>query len=155
GDGYYNRHSPQQAEIAAMSEDALRRAVESLPTTPSAPVVVDYGSSQGRNSTGPMRVVLDALRARLPAPAPVHVVHTDLASNDWSTLFRTVFGPDGYLTGHEAVFPSAIGRSFYERLLPDATVTIGWSGTSVLWLDGRPDVGPGNLFSSLATGEDG
>src|SRR5262249_21381129 len=56
--------------------------------------------------------------------------------------------------GDDAVFPSAIGRSFYEPLLPEATVAIGWSGTSVLWLDGRPDVGPGNLFSSLATGDD-
>src|SRR5262249_50857464 len=97
GDGYYNRHSPQHAEIGTMSEDALRRAVESLPTTLTAPVVVDYGSSQGRNSIGPMRLVLAALRARMPALAPVRVVHTDLASNDWSTLFRTVFGPDGYL----------------------------------------------------------
>ena len=154
GDGFYNAHSPQQAEVAAMSEDALRRAVEMLPASVNATVIADYGCSQGGNSIRPMRVVLDAMRQRTPIPAPLSVVHCDLPRNDWSTLFETVFGPNSYLDDHELVFPSAIGRSFYEPLFPEATVAVGWSGTSVLWLSGRPDVGGGNLFSRLAAGED-
>ena len=154
GDGFYNAHSPQQAEVAAMSEDALRRAVEMLPASVNATVIADYGCSQGGNSIRPMRVVLDAMRQRTPIPAPLSVVHCDLPRNDWSTLFETVFGPNSYLDDHELVFPSAIGRSFYEPLFPEATVAVGWSGTSVLWLSGRPDVGGGNLFSRLAAGGD-
>lgn len=154
GDGYYNAHSPQQGAIAATAEDALRRAVRSLPDPLTASVIADYGCSQGRNSIGPVKVLLDELGRRAGEPRPWSVVHNDVPGNDWTTFFATVFGDDGYLSEHEAVFPSAIGRTFYEQLLPDSSVAVGWSGTSVLWLSGRPDVGPDNLFSPIATGED-
>jgi hypothetical protein len=150
GEGYYNRHSPQQAEIATMSQDALRRAVESLPRAITASIVADYGSSQGRNSMGPVRVMLAGLRDRHPVPAPLTVAHVDLPDNDWPTLFETVAGPDSYLVGQHAVYPVAIGRSFYEQVLADSSVAIGWSGTSVQWLSARPDLGPDNMFSDLA-----
>jgi hypothetical protein len=154
GDGYYNAHSPQQAAIAAMSEAALRRAASSLPDSVTASVIADYGCSQGRNSIGPVRVLLDELRRRSDESQPWSVVHNDLPGNDWTTLFATVLGTDSYLTDHEDVYPSAIGRSFYDQVLPDGSVAVGWSGTSVLWLSRRPDVGPDNLFSVLATGDD-
>ena len=154
GGGYYNAHSPQQAEIAEASLEAVRRAAEAVPASVTAATIVDYGSSQGRNSVAPLRAIIAGLRAGRAARGPLTVVHTDLPSNDWTTLFETAFGPDGYAAGDDGVFPMAIGRSFYERLLPDASVAAGWSGTAVLWLSRRPDVGPGNLFGSLATGED-
>lgn len=154
GDGYYNEHSPQQGAIAVASADALRRAVAALPRTVTASVIADYGCSQGANSIAPIRTILDALAERGAPASSWQVVHTDLPANDWSTLFATVFGPGSYLRPGEAVYPSAIGRSFYEPLLPEGSVAVGWSGTSALWLSGRPEVGPGNVFSPLATGED-
>jgi hypothetical protein len=153
GGGYYNAHSPQQAEIAAASLDAVRRAAEAVPASVTAGTIVDYGSSQGRNSVEPLRAIIAGLRAHRPG-TPLTVVHTDLPSNDWTTLFETAFGAQGYLRDARDVFPMAIGRSFYERLLPDASVAMGWSGTAVLWLSRRPEVGPRNLFSSLASGTD-
>ncbi len=153
GDGYYNAHSPQQAEIAAASLEAVRRAAAAVPASVTAGTVVDYGSSQGRNSVEPLRAIIAGLRAGRPG-APLTVVHADLPANDWTTLFETVFGAGGYLRDAPDVFPMAVGRSFYERLLPDASVAMGWSGTAVQWLSRRPDVGPRNLFSSLAAGAD-
>lgn len=154
GDGFYNAHSPQQAASSALAEGALRAAAAAVPASVTASVVADYGCSQGRNSLGPVAAILEELDRGRGRPTAWSVVHTDLPGNDWATFFATVFGPDSYLTSHPGAFPSAIGRSFYEPLLQEASVAVGWSGTSVLWLSARPDVGPGNLFSPLATGED-
>jgi hypothetical protein len=77
-------------------------------------IVADYGSSQGRNSLGPLGAAIGVLRERADADRPISVVHTDLPGNDFSALFQTVAAdPDSYLRGDANVFPYAIGRSFY------------------------------------------
>jgi hypothetical protein len=96
-----------------------------------------------------VREIVTAVRRR--RDDDLTVVHTDHPSNDWQTLFATVYGsPTSYLVGVTGVYPAAIGRSFYDQLLPTGSVVAGWSATAVLWLSERPAVGPGNLFSFLA-----
>jgi hypothetical protein len=51
--------------------------------------IVEYGSSQGRNSMAPMRMAIDALRFQ-SGPAPIEIVHTDLPSNDFLALFEAL-----------------------------------------------------------------
>src|SRR5262245_38322692 len=120
GEGFYNQHSPQQLEVADFLLGVLQRAVRSLPPALRATTIADYGASQGSNSMHPVHVAIDALRAR--DPVDVTVVHTDLPTNDWSTLFATIYGPTGYLVDLDGVYPQVVGRSFYERLLPAGTV---------------------------------
>jgi hypothetical protein len=57
-------------------------------------------------------------------------VHTDLAANRFSTLFETVSTDPNTYAGPD-VYTYAIGRSFYERLFPAASVMLGWSATAV------------------------
>jgi hypothetical protein len=67
------------------------------------------------------------------------VVHTDLPGNDFSALFQTLADdPESYLRGDPAVFASAVGRSFYEQILPAGSVTLGWSSWAVQWLSRVP-----------------
>lgn len=153
GDGFYNVHSPQQSEVADILLGVLQRALASLPPAMEAVTIADYGASQGANSMRPIGEIIAALRAH--RHTPLTVVHTDLASNDWATLFATIYdAPGSYLADVSDVYPHAIGRSFYHQLLPDRTVAAGWSSTAVLWLSARPEVGPGNLFSELADADD-
>ena len=71
------------------------------------------------------------------------VVHTDLADNDFTALFHTLAADaDSYLGRDPLVFASAIGRSFYERLLPPGSVTLGWCSWAVQWLSRTPGVIP-------------
>jgi hypothetical protein len=109
GDGFYNAHSPQQAEVAAMSEDALRRAVEMLPASVNATVIADYGCSQGGNSIRPMRVVLDAMRQRTPIRSAVGSPPTCPQRLEHSG--RTVFGPNSCLDDHESSLRRSDDRS--------------------------------------------
>ena len=62
-----------------------------------------------------------------------------MAENDFTALFRTLANdPNSYLRGDAAVFCSAIGRSFYEQILPANSVTLAWSSWAVQWLSRVP-----------------
>jgi hypothetical protein len=50
------------------------------------------------------------------------------------------------------VFPAAIGRSFYENVLPPGSVHLGWSSYAAVWLSRIPTLIPGHFFSALSTG---
>jgi hypothetical protein len=141
GKGAYNRHSEVQR---AGSSPALplfeRAAVEALlPPSPETIVIADYGSSQGHSSFGPMAAAIRVLRLRVEAERPISVVHTDLPSSDFSTLFQALEkDPESYLQSDSASFASAVGRSFYEQILPPASVTLGWCTWAVQWLSHAP-----------------
>ena len=60
--------------------------------------------------------------------------------------------PDRYTLDEANVFPCAIGRSFYEQVLPPESVHIGWSSYAAVWLRRAPCLIPGHFFPPLATG---
>jgi hypothetical protein len=152
GGGQYNAHASAQAASAAFGADLLRAAATSAPVGPAGAVtVVDYGASEGRNSLGPLSAAVDAIREARGADQPVWVVHTDLPDNDFSSLFRTVADDPGTYR-RPGVYTAAVGRSFYEQLLPDASVGLGWSSIAVHWLRAVP--GPlDGFWPSTATAE--
>jgi SAM dependent carboxyl methyltransferase len=154
GSGFYNEHSAQQQEAAAAGIAMLRASACEIPVAGDGPIVVaDYGASQGKNSLHPLRAAIEEIRGRDGAgQVDVTVVHTDLPDNDFASLFETVaHDPETYAgTG---VFTYAAGRSFYEQLFPDGTVSLGWSATAVVWLRKTPCPLPDHLFSYAATGD--
>lgn len=155
GQGAYNRHAAQQAAggtwALPLLEQAAKRVV--LPPANTPAVIVDYGSSQGKNSLRPMRAAIGVLRQRLGDQVPISVVHTDLPGNDFSSLFHTLENdPDSYLRDQPAVFASAVGRSFYHRLFPENYVTLGWSAYAVLWPSRVPALIPGHFYSTRSSG---
>jgi hypothetical protein len=128
--GGYNRGSSVQTAGLSPAVPLFERAARTVPlaNAPEPIVIADYGSSQGRNSLGPMSAAIRALRGRTGRDRAISVVHTDLAGNDFSALFQTLADdPDSYLRDDSAIFASAIGRSFYEQILPSGTITLGWS----------------------------
>src|SRR5262249_16668195 len=117
---------------------------------PEAPLIVaDYGSSQGRNSLGPLGAAIGVLRERSGADRPICVVHTDLPGNDFSALFQIIANdPESYLQGDASIFPFAIGRSFYGSLFPPGSVTLGWSSWAVHWMRRAPAEVPDHIHHS-------
>ena len=106
GHGFYNKHSHEQARANMY---ALPLIVEAINRIDLAQIggefrIADYGSAQGQNSLLPMKTAIAQIRARAAKSSgttiPIDVTHTDLPTNDWSTLFQTVlFSPDSYLAG--------------------------------------------------------
>lgn len=67
----------------------------------------------------PIELALDRLGLRTGQGRDVMVAHSDLPHSDFASLFATIqSAPDSDLRGRSNVFSSAIGRSFYDRLLP-------------------------------------
>jgi hypothetical protein len=156
GRGAYNRHAELPASGGAFALPHFERAVRTLPLdTSDQPIVIaDYGSSQGKNSLAPMRIAIEALRTRRGPDRPIVVYHVDLPANDFNALFETLQDdPERYVLNQPNVFPCAIGRSFYENVLPPGGVHIGWSSYAAMWVSRIPTRIPGHFFVLRSAGE--
>ncbi len=125
----------------ALFEQAARQVP--LPKPPQPVVVADYGAATGHNSLKPMAAAIEVLRARTSHDHAILVAHTDVPDNDFTALFRTLSDdPDSYLNNDAASFTSAIGRSFYQQILPTGTVNLGWTSWAIQWLSQVPEGAP-------------
>jgi hypothetical protein len=141
GHGAYNRSSHVQASGLSSAVPLFEQAAKTVASAAmEEPIVVaDYGSSEGHNSFGPLKVAIGALRERVGRERAISIVHTDLPANDFTVLFQSLASdPNSYLLGDPAVFPFAVGRSFYEQILPPESVALGWSSWAVQWLSHAP-----------------
>jgi hypothetical protein len=155
GEGAYNRHAKLPAVGAATAMPLLEKAVQRVPLDASdRPVVIaDYGSSQGKNSMAPMQIAIRGLRKRIGPNRPISVYHIDQPKNDFKSLFEVLDAdPDRYVAEEPNVFPAAIGRSFYENVLPPSSVDLGWSSYAAVWLSRIPALIPGHFIYVRSTG---
>jgi hypothetical protein len=110
-----------------------------IPAAPQPITIADYGAATGYNSLLPIGAAVGVLRGRTRPDHPILVSHTDLPGNDFTALFTTITeDPDSYLTKDSASFVSAVGRSFYQQILPSETVALGWSSWATHWLSRAP-----------------
>jgi hypothetical protein len=157
GSPRYTESSRLQAaglpEAVALFEQAA--GVVPLPAAPLPIVIADYGASTGHNSLMPIGAAIRTLRGRTRKEHAVLVTHTDIAENDFTTLFRTLSeDPDGYLRKDAATFASAIGRSFYGQILPSNSVTLGWSSWACQWLSNVPGPVPDHIVVARSQGQE-
>jgi hypothetical protein len=153
--GAYNKHAKLPAGGAALAMPLLEKAVQSVQLdTDGRPVIIaDYGSSQGKNSMAPVQLAVRGLRRRIGPNRAISVFHIDQPSNDFATLFSVLDAdPDRYVVGEPNVFPAAIGRSFYQSVLPPGSVHLGWSSYAAVWLSQIPTLIPGHFFPAHSTG---
>jgi hypothetical protein len=155
GQGAYNKYAKLPARGAALALPLFERAASNVELDGSdLPVVIaDYGSSQGKNSLAPIQAAIRILRHRLGPHRSISVYHIDQPSNDFRTLFEVLDAdPDRYTLGDPNVFPGAIGRSFYENVLPPNSVHLGWSSYAVVWLSSVPALIPDHFIPLRSTG---
>jgi hypothetical protein len=154
--GAYNKYAKLPADGAALALPHLEKAIREvgLGSGDEPIVIADFGSSQGKNSLAPIRAAIGAVRARLGPDQPIFVMHIDQAANDFNTLFDVLHrDPDRYALDDPNVFPSAIGRSFYENVLPSDHVHLAWSSYAVVWLSRAPALIPGHFIALRSAGE--
>ena len=136
GEGFYNKHSQQQAAALQSGLEVLREAMLDIPAHVFAQrthvTFCDFGASQGRNSVPPSRAFVDLALQR--GARAVHVLHQDLPSNDFNSLIRLMHSDEGYTAGRENVFTFATGGDFHHRVVADGSLVVGWSSTSCNWL---------------------
>jgi hypothetical protein len=101
-----------------------------------------------------MKVAIAGLRQRIGPERAISVFHVDQPSNDFNSLFEVLNADPGrYVADDPNVYPAAIGRSFYETVLPPASVHLGWSSYAAVWLSQVPTPIPGHFISVCTKGE--
>lgn len=137
----YTEASRLRAAGLAQAIAAFERAAEevTLPKPPQPIVIADYGAANGHNSLRPLSAAIAVLRRRTRHDHAILVAHTDVPGNDFATLFETVHDdPESYLHSDTATFTSAVGRSFYDQIVPSKTVNLGWTSWATQWLSRTP-----------------
>ena len=150
GRGAYNRFAKLPAGGAALAMPLWEQAVRAAAFDDSdRPVVIaDYGSSQGKNSMAPVGLAVQVLRSRLGTNRPIVAYHIDQPWNDFNSLFEVLQAdPNRYVADQPNVFPAAIGKSFYEQVLPAGSVDLGWSSYAAVWLSRVPAHVPGHFIA--------
>jgi len=154
--GSYNLHAKVPAGGGSLALPYLEEASQSCAlSSGSEPIVIaDYGASQGKNSLAPMRAAIRCLRTRIGNERAVMVVHVDQHANDFNTLFQVLHNDsERYSANDLNVFPSAIGRSFYESVFPGEQVDLGWCSYAAVWLSRIPALVPGHFLALASTGD--
>jgi hypothetical protein len=134
----YDEHSTAQGAAIGALAGGLDEAAASvvLPTHPRPVVLLDLGSSEGRNALGITARLAAGLR-RHP-DQPIQAVYSDLATNNFNRLFANLDEARRAGRLDSGVYTSASAGSFYTELAPPGTVHIATCFNSVLWLDRLP-----------------
>lgn len=158
GGGYYSATTRGAKDVIDNAASMLHDAVTALPDSDAArPIqIADFGTADGGTSKRTIATTVQAIRSRWPE-RQVMVTYTDLASNDWSQLFKTMQGLDGsqdtYWTPRNGVFVQGIGIGFHHQLMPDQSLDLGFSATAMHYVSERPCTIQGHVHHVGATGD--
>jgi SAM dependent carboxyl methyltransferase len=160
GHGFYNKNSHAQGKANTYGLPLLVQGINEIDLGEVGDEfrIADYGSAQGQNSLLPMKTAIEEIRnlaARSNKMAiPISVTHTDLPTNDWTTLFQTVlFSPNSYLFGERDLFCFGSGTSIYKQIFPPNHIALGYSAITEHWLSRKPCNIPNEIWSARATGQ--
>jgi hypothetical protein len=141
GRGFYDRNCNRQETVVARVESVLEDVINAvdIAAAPQPFTIVDYGCAEGRNSLRISNYMIRLLKER-GLRQEVHVIHNDLADNDFASLIDVVVdehrGRGGKLEPHcdGAVIRTLAPGSFYNQVASPQSVAFGLSTTSVHWL---------------------
>lgn len=144
GAGYYSANTVGAKYVIDKVADLVVEAVARMPRLADGQpfAIADFGAADGGTSMDMMRRLVGAVRATEPKRA-ISITYTDLPHNDFSTLFRLSQGLAGPATDRPlaetpALYIFGSGTSFYRQILPDNSLSFGFSATAMHWISKRP-----------------
>ncbi|KAG9406417.1 hypothetical protein AC1031_002738 [Aphanomyces cochlioides] len=150
GNGMYNNAAACQVAVVDLTAEFLKSAMERFVkhATPKASYcIADFGASQGQKSVQLIHHVLGHLQSSLPSDPhrEFFVIHEDQPANDFACLPKTLHSSASYIHARPNVYCGAI-KSFYERLMPTASVDVVVSYIAAHWLSKLPAPLPGPMI---------
>ncbi|XP_033758215.1 benzoate carboxyl methyltransferase-like [Pecten maximus] len=97
--------------------------------------VADVGTSDGSTSLNLLNDIIDKIRVDSGQCRELMIYYTDLPGNNFNRMFSVLqaglhFGPD--------VFYAAVGRTMFEKCLPDNSTDLIFSSIAAMYLSKRP-----------------
>ncbi len=102
----------------------------------------DFGSADGGTSQELWYNLIRFVRMR-GDQRPIEIIYTDLASNDFSTLFKTMQGMGenadlAYQKEFKNVYVHACGTGFHRQLVASGTLSLAFSATAMHYISEKP-----------------
>ena len=142
--GYYSDSTRGAKDVIDNASGMLMDAIAALPepSTNRALNIADFGAADGGTSKKSIRSSVAAMRGKFP-DRQIVVTYTDLASNDFSTLFKSMQGLESndentYYKEFDGVFVHACGIGFHNQLMPDRSLDLGFSATAMHYISEKP-----------------
>jgi hypothetical protein len=152
--GFYDAHSEYQRRVVQAGAAALERVVASLELDQEGEplAIVDYGAGTGANSARAMGAAIRSIRSRW-SETPIVAIHNDLPTSDFGALRLAAEG-EGYLgIPGGPIYSMAATGSFFDQLVPDASVGLGMCSNAAHWYREQPHVGEfDGMYFSAARG---
>ena len=153
GEGYYSERTAGAKNVINDAGAMVLNALRDLPPA-STLRFADYGAADGGTSQQMWDMVIRNCRDA-GDERQIEMVYTDLASNDFSTLFRIMQGMQGdatyaYQNHFKNVFVHACGTGFHKQLLTNASLHLGFSATAMRYVSVKPMEIPNHVHAACA-----
>ena len=153
GEGYYSERTAGARNVINDAGDMVLDVIKDLPPTNTLRLA-DYGAADGGTSQQMWDMVIRKCRAS-DDERQIEMIYTDLASNDFSTLFRTMQGMQGdatyaYQNHFENVFVHGCGTGFHKQLMTNESLHLGFSATAMHYVSAKPMEIPNHVHAACA-----
>ena len=141
GKGYYSERTAGARNVINTALGMISTALDETPHTEKLRIA-DFGAADGGTSRGMWAKLLTELRNN-GDQRDVEMLYTDLASNDFSTLFRMMQGFEGnpdeaYQRNLDKVYVHGCGTGFHQQLMADESLNLGFSATAMHYVSEKP-----------------
>ena len=139
--GYYSKRTAGAKIAIDSTQQLLEKALLEIPKLPILRMA-DYGSADGGTSQEMWCNVISKLRNNNDL-REIEILYTDLASNDFSTLFKTMQGMQGNTNlAFQIKFPNVYvhgcGTGFHQKLMSKNSLSLGFSATAMHYVSEKP-----------------
>ena len=140
-DGYYSQRTAGAKNAIDSVLPLMKEAIKSLPQTEFLRFA-DFGAADGGTSAALWAELISGLRKNGNIEH-IELLYTDLPSNDFSTLFKTMQGMHGdpsnaYQIQNENVFVHGCGTGFHRQLMASDSLSLGFSATAMHYVSEKP-----------------
>ncbi|MDQ0315597.1 SAM-dependent methyltransferase [Amorphus orientalis] len=140
--GYYSERTYGAKQAIDKMLPVVQDALTPDPAASGILRVADFGAADGGTSRELWFKAFQALREGGDG-REIAITYTDLPSNDFSTLFRTMQGLQGdealaYQKQLDGVFVYGCGTGFHTQLFPSESLDFGFSATAMHYLSVKP-----------------
>jgi hypothetical protein len=139
--GYYSERTAGARDVINNASEMVLSALEDMPASQILRIA-DFGAADGGTSRDMWMHIIGSRRAG-GDHRQIEMLYTDLASNDFSTLFRMMQGMQGdpkhaYQMHHDNVFVHACGTGFHQQLMANESLHLGFSATAMHYVSVKP-----------------
>ena len=141
GEGYYSQKTLGAKNAIDKTQSIIESALKVIPKTDILKMA-DYGSADGGTSQEMWFNIIEKIK-NSGDERQIEILYTDLASNDFSVLFRMMQGMQGnldfaYQKKFSNIFVHGCGTGFHEQLMANNSLSLGFSATAMHYVSERP-----------------